>query len=323
MAAVLAGSALPQPLDGKLNMSRLRPSAFGRAIGAVSLALVVLLAACGGGSGGGAPNQAPMAAAKLVGEAVLNAVTTFDISASKDPDGAIVSHSWVYGDGQSGSADSHVYTAVGNYTATLTVTDNSGASASSSVAVAVAKCSAQGTAAAALSPFPSVCVQTSLGELVFEVYPAQAPVTAANFLRYVDEGFYGGLLFHRVIPGFVIQAGGYAAGLVQKAPTHPAIALENNNGLKNWQYTLAMARTSQPDTATSQFFINLVDNHFLDYDPTLASANGYAVFGQVISGRPVVDAIGSVATRTVTSAGVPFSDVPVQDVVITSMVRMP
>ncbi len=280
------------------------------------------LAACGGGGGGGGggtPNQPPVASAKLSGEAVLNASTLFDISASKDPDGSIVSHSWAYGDGQSGSADTHVYTATGNYTATLTVTDNGGATATTTVAVAVAKCSAAGTKASTLSPWPSVCVQTSKGELVFEVYDKTSPITAANFLTYVGEGFYNGVIFHRVIPGFVIQTGGYASGLVAKPPTHAPITLESNNGLKNWQYTLAMARTSVPDSATSQFFINLVDNHSLDYDPKQATPNGYAVFGQVISGTSVVDAIGTVAT----GAAGGLTDVPVQEVLIRSVVRMP
>lgn len=278
--------------------------------------------ACGGGGGGGGtapPNQPPMASAKLTGEAVLNAPTMFDISASKDPDGSIASHSWTYGDGQSGSADSHTYTAVGNYTATLTVTDNGGATASATVAVNVAKCSAAGTRASTLSPWPSVCVQTSMGELVFEVYDKTAPIAVANFLTYVGEGFYNGVIFHRVIPGFVIQAGAYGSGLVAKPATHPPITLESNNGLKNWQYTLAMARTGLPDSATSQFFINLVDNHALDYDATQAVPNGYAVFGLVISGVPVVSAIGAVATGS--TGG--LANVPLQDVLIRSVVRMP
>ena len=237
--------------------------------------------ACGGGGGGGGtapPNQPPMASAKLTGEAVLNAPTMFDISASKDPDGSIASHSWTYGDGQSGSAR-----------------------------------------ASTLSPWPSVCVQTSMGELVFEVYDKTAPVTVANFLTYVGEGFYNGVIFHRVIPGFVIQAGAYGSGLVAKPATHPPITLESNNGLKNWQYTLAMARTGLPDSATSQFFINLVDNHALDYDATQAVPNGYAVFGLVISGVPVVSAIGAVATGS--TGG--LANVPLQDVLIRSVVRMP
>ena len=292
-----------------------------RVAGACALAAVLTLSACGGGGGAPspAPNQAPTAVAKLSGEAVLAAVTTFDTSGTTDADGSIATRSWNYGDGQSGSADSHSYTRAGSYTATLTVTDNLGATASASVPVTVTKCSAAGTAAALLSPQPTLCVQTSRGEMVFEVFPVQAPITVANFLKYVDDGFYAGTLFHRVIAGFVAQAGGFIAGPTAKAATYAPIVLESNNGLKNWQYTLAMARTSVPDSATSQFYINLLDNHGLDYSASVAGANGYAVFGQVISGTALVDALGTVATGT--AAG--MTDVPVQDITIRSMVRLP
>lgn len=297
----------------------------------LSLVAGALLTACGGGGGGTtnppttpiAPitpsNQPPVAAAKLGGEAVLQATTLFDTTGTADPDGSIASRSWAYGDGQTGSADNHIYTATGSYSATLTVTDNSGASATTTVAVVVAKCSSAGTQDARRSPFRTLCVQTSRGEMVFELYETQAPVTTANFLQYVDEGFFGNTLFHRVIADFVIQGGGYGPGPLAKAATHPAIRLESNNTLKNTQYTLAMARTNVADSATSQFFINLLDNPTLNYNPAIATANGYAVFGQVISGTAVVDAIGVVATTT--AAG--LSNVPVQDVLIRSIVRMP
>lgn len=278
----------------------------------------LLLGACSGGSGGGA-NQPPVAVAALQGEAVMQATTLFDSSGSSDPDGRIVNKSWNYGDGESGSEDAHVYKAVGSYTAMLTVTDDRGATASASVAVKVAKCSTEGSQAAALSPYPTVCLQTTRGEMVAEVFPAEAPVTAANFLSYVDEGFYAGTLIHRVVPGFVIQGGGYTSGLVAKAATHGPIVLESNNGLKNWQYTLAMARGTDPNSATSQFFINLVDNPGLDYSAATAGANGYAVFGQVISGTAVVEQIGAVPTAT--SGG--LANVPVSEIVIRSAVRVP
>jgi len=276
--------------------------------------------ACGGGGGAIAlANIAPTSAAKLNGEAVLNATTAFDTTGTADPDGTIAAKSWAYGDGQTGSADNHVYGAVGTYTATLSVTDDKGATASTSVSVAVAKCSAAGTQAANLSPQKTLCVQTTRGELVFEVYPTQSPITAANFLKYADDGFYSGTIFHRVIAGFVAQGGGYLPGLTAKTATYAPIALESASGLKNWQYTLAMARTNVANSATSQFFINLVANPNLDYNAAIASPNGYAVFGQVISGTAVVDAIGTVAT----AAAGGLTDVPVQDVVIRSMVRMP
>ena len=292
------------------------------------LAAGVLLSACGGGGGSsaGPANQPPVAVAKLGGEAVLQATTLFDTTGTADPDGSIASRSWAYGDGQTGSADSHIYTATGGYNAVLTVTDNSGASASTTVQVMVAKCSSVGTQDARRSPFTTLCVQTNRGEMVFELYTAQAPVTTANFLRYVDDGFYSNTLFHRLIADFVIQGGGYLPGPLAKAATHPAITLESNNTLKNVKYTLAMARTSAPDSATSQFFINLLDNPALDYNPAQATPNGYAVFGQVIastalvvSGTALVDALGLVATTT--AGG--LTDVPVQDILIRSIVRLP
>lgn len=281
-----------------------------------------LAAGCGGGGASGAdvvPNRTPTAAAKLVGESVAGASTIFDTAGSTDTDGTIVSRVWTYGDGQTGIVDAHVYAAAGSYAALLTVTDDKGATASTSLAITVAKCSTAGTQTAALSPHKTLCVQTTRGEMVFEVYPTQAPITAANFLKYVDDGFYSGTIFHRVIAGFVAQGGGYLAGLTAKTATYAPIALESSNGLKNWQYTLAMARTNVANSATSQFFVNLVANPDLDYNAANASPNGYAVFGQVISGTAVVDAIGTVATA---SAG-GLTDVPVQDVVIRSMVRMP
>lgn len=293
-------------------------------VGLAVATLTACLAACGGGGGGGSgatpqANLAPTASARLVGEAVANATTAFDSSASSDSDGTIASRSWSYGDGSAGSADSHVYTSTGNFTATLTVTDDKGATATTQVAVTVSKCSAAGTQAAALSPHTTLCVQTTRGEMVFELFSAQAPITVANFLKYVDDGYYAGTLFHRVIPGFVIQGGGYTTGLASKTATYAPIVLESNNGLKNWQYTLAMARTNVPDSATSQFYVNLVDNHSLDYSAAVSGANGYAVFGQVIAGTAVVDAIGVVSTGTVSG----LADVPLQEVVVRSIVRMP
>ncbi len=291
-------------------------------------AAVWLLASCGGGGGGSAPvtptNTAPTAVAKLSGEAVMNAATTFDTSGTADADGTIATRTWNYGDGQTGTADTHLYTATGAYTATYTVTDDKGATGAASVVVTVTKCSADGTLLASLTPAPevTVCVQTNRGEMVFELYTAQAPITVANFLTYVDEGFYSGTLFHRVIPNFVIQAGGFTTGLVAKTATHPAITLESNNGLSNTQYTLAMARTSVPNSATSQFFVNLIDNPSLNDDPLVSTPNGYAVFGKVLSstsGLSTVDSIAAVATGA--SGG--MTDVPVQEVVIRSMVRMP
>ena len=292
------------------------------------LAACVLMSACGGGGGSnaGPANQPPVAAAKLSSEAVLNASTQFDTTGTADPDGSIASRTWAYGDGQTGSADSHIYTATGSYSATLTVTDNAGASASTTVQVMVAKCSLDGTQLASRSPLATLCAQTSRGELVLELFTKQAPLTTANFLRYVDKAFYNGLLFHRVLhegdpalPGGVVQGGAYLPGLTLKVNSDPAIPLESNNGLKNAPYTIGMARLAAPNSATSQFYINPLDNHGLDYNPAQPGPNGYAVFGKVISGTAVVDAIASVATTT--AGG--LTDVPVQDVLIRSIVRLP
>ncbi len=159
-----------------------------------------------------------------------------------------------------------------------------------------------------------VVMETTLGTIVIELYPDESPVTVANFLAYVEAGFYDGTdglsptVMHRVIPGFVIQGGGLTAELANKA-TMPPIVNEFGNGPTNLRGTLSMARTNDPDSATSQFFVNVVDNGGLDTPP------GYAVFGEVVQGMDVVDAI--VAVETTTSG--PYSDVPVRPVVITSV----
>ena len=145
--------------------------------------------------------------------------------------------------------------------------------------------------------------------------PQRAPKTVANFLRYVHEGFYAGTVFHRVIPGFMIQGGGFTATMRQKA-THAPIPLESENGLRNLRGTVAMARTMDPNSATSQFFINLVDDPSLDYPQP--DGHGYAVFGQVVKGMDVVDRIARVATHTVG----PYANVPVKPVVIVKAVLL-
>ncbi len=160
---------------------------------------------------------------------------------------------------------------------------------------------------------PQITMQTSKGTLVLELHPEQAPVTVANMLAYANSGFYDGTLFHRVIEDFMVQGGGFTSGLVYKSPTYAAITLESNNGLANLRGSIAMARTSAADSATSQFFINQVDNGFLNYSS--AANPGYAVFGHVLSGLSVIDSIAQVATTTSGS----FSDVPVPEVTITSV----
>ena len=164
---------------------------------------------------------------------------------------------------------------------------------------------------------PQVVLETSKGKIVLELYPDKAPVTVKNFLAYVDAKFYDGTIFHRVIPNFMIQGGGFTADMNQK-PTNDPIQNEADNGLKNQRGTIAMARTNVPDSATSQFFINSVSNDFLNFKSKSAQGWGYAVFGKVVEGLDVVDAISAVKTGT--SGG--FRDVPAEPVVIKSARRV-
>ena len=160
----------------------------------------------------------------------------------------------------------------------------------------------------------SIVFETSLGNFEVELFEKEAPISAKNFQDYVDEGFYDGLIFHRVMDGFMIQGGGFQPGMKQKKNKAP-IKNEATNGKKNLRGTLAMARTNVVDSATSQFFINLVDNDFLDH--TGPANYGYAVFGTVTSGMDVVDKIAKVATTN--RAG--HQNVPADDVVITKASR--
>ena len=161
-----------------------------------------------------------------------------------------------------------------------------------------------------------VTIETSLGTMKAELYEDKAPATVANFLAYVDEDFYDGTVFHRVIPGFMIQGGGFTPGMEQK-PTKPPIKNEARNGLKNQRGTLAMARTGVVDSATSQFFVNHRDNGFLDFTAPTAQGWGYAVFGKLTEGLDVLDKIAAVPTGRVGW----YDDVPKSPVVILSVKR--
>ncbi|MEY3286254.1 MAG: hypothetical protein RL500_984 [Pseudomonadota bacterium] len=152
---------------------------------------------------------------------------------------------------------------------------------------------------------------TNKGTLRIELDDEKAPQSVANFLDYVARGHYDGTIFHRVIKGFMVQGGGFAPGMSQK-PTEAPIPNEANNGLRNDHYTLAMARTSAPHSATAQFFINTTDNDFLNFRSESPQGWGYAVFGRVVSGQDVVDAIEGVKTGR---SGM-HADVPVEDVII-------
>ena len=169
---------------------------------------------------------------------------------------------------------------------------------------------------------PRVLIQTTDGDITIELFADKSPVTVENFLRYVDEGHYDGTVFHRVIPNFMIQGGGFTAALEEKA-THEPIVNESRNKLHNTRGTLAMARTSDPDSATAQFFINQRSNLRLDWSP---GNEGYTVFGEVLEGMQVVDIIalsdtGPAQAMTTRGPSV-FQDVPVKPVVITSMSRI-
>jgi peptidyl-prolyl cis-trans isomerase B (cyclophilin B) len=162
-----------------------------------------------------------------------------------------------------------------------------------------------------------VKLETSMGDIVIELNEKVAPVTVKNFLDYVQQGFYSGTIFHRVIDGFMIQGGGYTVDMERKQ-TRPPIKNEASNGLKNDRGTIAMARQPDPDSATSQFFINLTNNSPLNYSPD--NDGGYAVFGKVVEGMDVVDAIAKVKTTTRKNQnGATMQDVPVESVIIKSV----
>jgi peptidyl-prolyl cis-trans isomerase A (cyclophilin A) len=156
--------------------------------------------------------------------------------------------------------------------------------------------------------------ETTLGDFTIEFHEKEAPQTVANFLRYIDEGFFDGTIFHRIVPGFVIQGGGFTEDMTQKR-THPTIKNEADNGMKNDRGTLSMARTSDINSATSQFFVNLKDNEFLDHKK---GNFGYAVFARVTEGMDVVDKIAAVETGRRRG----FDDVPVQPVIMKSVRRV-
>jgi len=162
-----------------------------------------------------------------------------------------------------------------------------------------------------------VIMKTTLGDMTVELYPDKAPVTVANFLKYVDDKFYDGTIFHRVMRDFMIQGGGWTADFEQKEPPYPTIKNESLNGLKNLKYTFAVARMGEPHTGRNQFFINNTDNPGLDYPNTDDGGFGYCVFGMVIEGQQVVDAIS--AARVMTRRG--MRNVPRENIILLSVRR--
>ena len=260
------------------------------------LSLAALLAACGGGAGFTPTVTAVQTQSLMYGSTASIYVGGNDLRASMVAD---------LGTGcTSPSFSSNSSTSV----ALLTCQVKTTGSLPLKISTADGQVIYQGTLTV---PNPQVQLTTSKGNIVLELDPSKAPITVDNFLAYVKAGFYSNTIFHRVIPGFVVQGGGFTSGLVQQSGLKSPIVLESNNGLKNLRGTLAMARTSAADSATSQFFVNLVDNGFLDYKD--ASNPGYAVFGKVVQGLDVVDSIALEATGTVNG----FQDVPLSDVTLT------
>jgi peptidyl-prolyl cis-trans isomerase B (cyclophilin B) len=164
----------------------------------------------------------------------------------------------------------------------------------------------------------SVMLETSMGNVTIEIDMANAPNTGENFLAYVDDGYFVNTIFHRIIPNFMVQGGGMTEDMADKPSKHAAIKNEANNGLKNDRGTLAMARTGDPHSATSQFFINHADNGFLNHSSETAQGWGYAVFGKVTDGMDIVDAMAAVPTATNGGHG----DVPLETITITGASRL-
>ena len=163
-----------------------------------------------------------------------------------------------------------------------------------------------------------ITFETTLGPIVIELFEEEAPITSKNFLEYAESGFFNGTLFHRVIPGFVIQGGGMESGMIDKRGKDP-IQNEANNGVKNLKWTLSMARTNEPHSASSQFFINLVNNSSLDHTEETIQGWGYAVFGEVVEGFETVEAIAAVATgNSGFHQDVPLEEISIVDTKVTT-----
>jgi peptidyl-prolyl cis-trans isomerase A (cyclophilin A) len=284
------------------------------ALSIAALAGALMLQACGGGGGGsGTPsNDAPTVTGVSVDRLKYSQLSTFTITGTN-----LTSASFA-------ATGCDTVTTIAGGSATqqqITCTPNG------ALSVVISATTAGGnfyTRAAQVVPKPQVTLTTSLGTIVLELDPTKAPITVKNYMAYVNSGFYNGTIFHRVIAGFMNQGGGFTgvsgSTLTPKTGVQSPIALEINKGLSNLRGTIAMASLSTPNSATSQFFINAVDNTFLD-QPVVSLTNpspGYAVFGAVVSGLSVVDAINAVATKTVGTGLNPYDHVPMTDVVLTT-----
>lgn len=286
--------------------------------GAIGLLIAVVCgfaAGCGTGGGGstGTFNTAPVANAGSYKSVVTDTVVTLNGSASSDLNGDHLTYSWAITSKPTGSSAALLSATVakptftpdlaGTYALSLVVNDGRANSA---------------VATATIEAVKYVSMVTGMGTIKIELYGQKSPLTTQNFLDYVTSDFYSDTLFHRVWSGFMIQGGGFTSALVQK-PTNAPIKNEAANGLKNLRGTLAMARTGVVDSATAQFFINVVDNATLDYTAATTAGYGYAVFGAVVEGMDVVDSIAAVPTATYND----MDHVPTTPVVINSVSTLP
>lgn len=270
-------------------------------------AMLAILSACGGG-GGGPVASVPTANATVSAISSTQALS-YGKSAQINITGTHLDQPFTLSapgcatlaEEAGGSATAKSYTCQVSTASTLAITARSTGGELLAVSLAV--------------PDPQVTVITSMGTIVLELNPAKAPLAVDNFLKYTGAGFYTNLLMHRVVANFVVQGGGFTVGDVAKATLYAPLKLESDNGLSNLRGTLGMARQTAPDTATSQFFINVADNLFLNY--ASAAAPGYAVFGKVIDGMAVVDAMSQVPT----GARSGLLEIPLADVLITSALQ--
>ncbi|MEY4766708.1 MAG: hypothetical protein RI907_3381 [Pseudomonadota bacterium] len=278
----------------------------------------------GGGSAVGTSNQPPGVSVSTGDDAVAFLPVHFSTATTLDAGVTITASNFNYGDGQTGTSPTHTYDKPGAYTVIYTVTDSKARQGQGKTQVTVKACSMPAMAAATVSADTiHVCVQTNKGEMVFALDSAKAPISTSNFMRYVNDGYYNSTVVHRVqnaSPDFwVVQAGQVGVntdGYFIKTPVnkYDPIELESNNGLLNKRYTLGMARTSVPKSATSQFYINLMDTPVFDYAPGLR--DGYAVFGKIVYGTAVADAMGAAST---VNAGGGFAYFPQQELKILGM----
>ena len=290
------------------------PSVFIRPALAAGFAICIFaLSACGSSSSSSSAVASAAVSAVTAVNPAVGKVTTFNILGANLPASIAAT--------TTGCTDVAVISSTSSTSRQFTCTPDG-----TSVAVSIDYGSTAPFKTSLAVPLPQVTFLTSMGTVVVELYPDKAPVTVKNFLNYVGNGFYTNTIFHRVVPGFVTQGGGFVSDAVntiqQKTNSTAPIVLESKSGLSNLKYTLAMARLGQPDTATSQFFFNAINNTALDNTSTTAVANGYAVFGKAISGTAVLDSMNAVANATLSSgtyAG--YSNVPTTTLVLQSATR--